>query len=109
MDAPSAGISDADWLATPIAVRVLIMAQQAVIEQLHAQLTALATEQARLGELIGRSSRNSSKPFSRDGPGFEPPVQRKGSGRKQGHGSFSWSSVRPPGGWVKQSGQLSCR
>ncbi|WP_399213759.1 DUF6444 domain-containing protein [Synechococcus sp. RedBA-s] len=32
----------------------------------------------------GRSSRNSSKPPSSDGPGFKPPERRKGSDRKRG-------------------------
>ena len=54
------------------------MAQQEEIEQLRAQLTALATELANLRERIGRSSRNSSKPPSSDGPGFKPPERRKG-------------------------------
>ena len=84
MGAPPAGISDADWLATPVAVRSLILVQQEEIEQLRAQLTALATELASLRERIGRSSRNSSKPPSNDGPGFKPPERRKGSGRKRG-------------------------
>ena len=53
-------------------------------EQLRTQLTALATELASLRERIGRSSRNSSKPPSSDGPGFKPPERRKGSGRKRG-------------------------
>ena len=84
MGAPPAGISEADWLATPVAVRALILVQQQEIEQLRAQLTALATEVASLRERIGRSSRNSSKPPSSDGPGFKPPERRKGSGRKRG-------------------------
>ncbi|MFM9089242.1 MAG: DUF6444 domain-containing protein, partial [Cyanobium sp.] len=46
-------------------------------------LTALATELASLRERIGRSSRNSSKPPSSDGPGFKPLERRKGSGRKR--------------------------
>jgi transposase len=84
MDAPPAGISGADWLATPVAVRALILVEQEEIEQLRVQLTALATELASLRERIGRSSRNSSKPPSSDGPGFKPPERRKGSGRKRG-------------------------
>ena len=84
MDSPPAGISEADWLATPVAVRALLLAQKEEIEQLRPQLTALATELANLRERIGRSSRNSSKPPSSDGPGFKPPERRKGSGRKRG-------------------------
>ena len=91
MSATPAGISEADWQATPTAVRAFILVQQAElqaqqqeIEQLRSQLTALATELASLRERIGRSSRNSSKPPSSDGPGFKPPARRKGSGRKRG-------------------------
>ena len=86
-----AGIPEADWLATPASVRTLILVQQQEIQalrqendELRGQLTALATELASLPERIGRSSRNSSKPPSSDGPGFKPPARRKGSGRKRG-------------------------
>jgi hypothetical protein len=61
-----------------------LVALQKDNEQLRSQLTALATERASLRERIGRSSRNSSKPPSSDGPGFKPPERRKGSGRKRG-------------------------
>ena len=62
----------------------MILAQQEENDQLRVQLTTLATELASLRERIGRSSRNSSKPPSSDGPGFKPPERRKGSGRKRG-------------------------
>jgi len=91
MSSPPDGISEADWLATPASVRTLILVQQREIQalrqendELRSQLTALATELASLRERIGRSSRNSSKPPSSDGPGFKPPERRKGSGRKRG-------------------------
>jgi transposase len=84
MSGAPAGISEADWLATPSAVRGFLLAQQQEIEELRGQLTALATELARLREQISRSSRNSSRPPSSDGPGFKPPERRKGSGRKRG-------------------------
>jgi transposase len=91
MTIPPAGISDADWLAWPTSARSLILHQQQEIhvlhqenEQLRTQLTTLATELAQLRERIGRSSRNSSKPPSSDGPGFKPPERRKGSDRKRG-------------------------
>jgi hypothetical protein len=84
MGAPPAGISEADWLATPVAVRALLLAQQEEIEQLRAQFTAFATELANLRERIGRSSRNSSKPPSSGGPGFKVLERRKGSGRQRG-------------------------
>jgi hypothetical protein len=50
----------------------LIFPQQAEIEQLRAQPTALATELANLRERIGRSSRNSSTPPSSDGSDLLP-------------------------------------
>jgi transposase len=84
MGASPAGISDADWLSWPADAREFILAQQEEMEQLRVQLTALATELASMRERIGRSSRNSSKPPSSDGPGFKPPERRKGSGRKRG-------------------------
>jgi transposase len=84
MSGAPAGISEADWLATPAAVRGFLLAQQQEIEELRGQLTALATELACLREQISRSSRNSSRPPSSDGPGFKPPERRKGSGRKRG-------------------------
>lgn len=84
MGAPPAGISDEEWLSWPVGARQLILAQQKQIEELRAQLTALASELAELRERMGRSSRNSSRPPSSDGPGFKPPVRRKGSGRKRG-------------------------
>ena len=91
MSSPPAGIPEADWLATPASVRTLILVQQQEIlalrqenDELRGQLAALATELASLRERIGRSSRNSSKPPSSDGPGFKLPARRKGSGRKRG-------------------------
>ena len=91
MGSPPTGISEADWSATPVGVRAGFLElvqhgheQKEEIEQLRVQLTALATELASLREQIGRSSRNSSKPPSSDGPGFKPPARRKGSGRKRG-------------------------
>jgi transposase len=84
MSTSPAGFSEADWLATPPAVRFFILAQLRESEQLRGQLTALASELAQLRERIGRSSRNSSNPPSSDGPGFKPPERRKGTGRKRG-------------------------
>jgi hypothetical protein len=67
MSTPPAGISEADWLVSPTAVRVFISAQQQEIQALReeneerrVQLTALASELSALRERIGRSSRNSS-------------------------------------------------
>ncbi|MFN9622039.1 MAG: DUF6444 domain-containing protein [Cyanobacteriota bacterium] len=98
MTAPPSGISEADWLSLPAAVRTFILAQQQEIraqreellvlrqekEQMRQQLTALAAELASLRERMGRNSRNSSKPPSSDSQGFKPPLKRKGSGRKRG-------------------------
>jgi transposase len=91
MSALPAGIPEADWPEAPASVRALIIAQQQEIpalrqenDELRVQLTGLATEPACLRERIGRSSRNSSKPPSSDGLGFNPPERRKGSGRKRG-------------------------
>ncbi|QPN70682.1 DUF6444 domain-containing protein [Synechococcus sp. CBW1108] len=84
MSAPPAGIPEADWLLWPATAKAFIVAQQQEIEEHRNQLVALATELAQLRERIGRSSRNSSKPPSSDGPGFKPPERRKGSGRKRG-------------------------
>ncbi|MCT0226129.1 DUF6444 domain-containing protein, partial [Synechococcus sp. CS-1328] len=91
MTTPPAGISEANWAATPVGVKAGFLElvsqcqrQQQEIEQLRIQFTALATELAHLRERIGRSSRNSSKPPSSDRPGFKPPERRKGSGRKRG-------------------------
>jgi transposase len=86
-----AGIPEAVWLSWPLEARQFILVQQQEMQalrqandELRSQLTALATELASLREQVGRSSRNSSKPPSSDGPGFKPPARRKGSGRKRG-------------------------
>jgi hypothetical protein len=87
MTTPPAGISEADWLATPESVRDLVCQLQVLHQEnapLRQQLTALALELADLRERLGRNSRNSSKPPSSDGAGFKPPPRRKSSGRKRG-------------------------
>ena len=83
MGTSPAGILETDWLATPVAVCALILAQQEEIEQLRARLTALATELASLRDRIGRSTRYSSKPSCSDGTGFKQSERYKGSGRKR--------------------------
>ncbi|TVS04181.1 MAG: IS66 family transposase, partial [Cyanobium sp. PLM2.Bin73] len=65
-------------MSWPDDAKEFILAQQEEMEQLRVQLTALASELSGLRERIGRSSRNSSKPPSSDGPGFKPPERRKG-------------------------------
>jgi transposase len=100
MTTPLAGITEADWAATPVDVRACFLElvsqcqkQHEEIEQLRAQLTALASELASLQERISRTSRNSSNPPSSDTPGYcctealratSRPDRRKGSGRKRG-------------------------
>ena len=87
MSSAPAGISEADWLATPASVRELVGQVQALQlenEQLRQQLTFLATELAGLRERLERNSLNSSKPPSSDGQGFTPPARRRGTGRKRG-------------------------
>jgi transposase len=84
MTAPPAGISEADWLATPASVRALVVTQQEQIQQLQQQLAALTARISQLEEQKNRNSRNSSKPPSSDGPGFQPAPRQKASGRNRG-------------------------
>jgi transposase len=67
-----------------LALQQEIQALRRENDELRSQLTALATELGQMQERIGRSSRNSSRPPSSDGPGFKPPERRKSSGRKRG-------------------------
>lgn len=101
MSKPPAGIPEADWSSWPAGARQLILARQEEIQslrrendELRNQLIALATELARLREWFGRSSRNSSKPPSSDGPGFQPSGRRKGRGRKRNPAAGRGSSAR---------------
>lgn len=48
------GISEADWLATPVAGRGFVLAQQQEKAEFRNQLTGLATELDSLWEQIGR-------------------------------------------------------
>ena len=74
MNSAPTGIADSDWDATPPSV-------QALVEHLTDQMAVLTTRVAQLEEQKGRSSRNSSKPPSSDGPG------QKGFGGGSGSGS----------------------
>src|SRR5258708_5604858 len=67
---PPPGISQEDWTATPIAVRVLVMEL----------LQRLAQVEARLNQ----TSRNSSKPPSSDPPSVCPRSTKAPTGRKSG-------------------------
>jgi len=65
--APPPGISQEDWTATPVAVRVVVMELRRRVEQLEAGLN--------------QTSRNSSKPPSSDAPSAKPRAAKVPSGR----------------------------
>jgi transposase len=67
---PPLGISEEDWNATPIAVRVVVMELLQRVAQLEARLN--------------QTSRNSSKPPSSDPPGIRPRATKEPTGRKSG-------------------------
>lgn len=58
--------------------------RDAVIGQLRAMVAALQAEVLALKEALGKSSRNSSKPPSSDGPATPPRPKKPPSGRKPG-------------------------
>ena len=68
--APPLGISQEDWTATPVAVRVLVRELLQRVEQLEARLN--------------QTSRNSSKPPSSDPPSAKPRPAKDPSGRPSG-------------------------
>lgn len=68
--APPPGLSQEDWTATPVAVRVLVMELRRRVEQLEARLN--------------QTSRNSSKPPSSDPPSAKPRAAKVPSGRTSG-------------------------
>jgi transposase len=74
---PPPGVGAVDWVETPQAVRILVLA-------LQEQVITLSERVAALEERTRRSSRNSSQPPSSDPPSVPPRVQQKRSGRKQG-------------------------
>ena len=72
-----AGISAEDWVATPPAVKALVLSL----------LESVATLQKRVAELeerVNQTSRNSSKPPSSDPPSAPPRPKSPPSGRKVG-------------------------
>ena len=76
---PPAGISVADWQATPESVRQLVVGLLATVDQLQQAV-------AQLREQVNKNSQNSSKPPSSDPPSVKrkPPVpqgQRKRGGQ----------------------------
>jgi transposase len=64
------GISEEDWSATPVAVRVVVMELLQRVAQLEARLK--------------QTSRNSSKPPSSDPPQAKPRAAKEPTGRKSG-------------------------
>jgi transposase len=67
---PPLGISEEDWSATPVAVRVVVMELLQRVAQLEARLN--------------QTSRNSSKPPSSDPPQAKPRAAKEPTGRKSG-------------------------
>src|SRR5215813_6189619 len=67
---PPLGISEEDWSATPVAVRVVVMELLQRVAQLEARLK--------------QTSRNSSKPPSSDPPQAKPRAAKEPTGRKSG-------------------------
>ncbi len=67
---PPPGISEEDWSATPVAVRVLVMELLQRVAQLEVRLN--------------QTSRNSSKPPSSDPPQAKPRAAKEPTGRKSG-------------------------
>src|SRR2546427_3314182 len=67
---PPLGISEEDWSATPVAVRVVVMELLQRVAQLEARLK--------------QTSRNSSKPPSSDPPQTKPRAAKEPTGRKSG-------------------------
>lgn len=90
MSTELSALSDADWAATPVSVKTLLLQllerleQQSVqIEQLQAELVSLKAENAILREQVSRNSGNSSQPPSSD-KGFKVSRKRKSGGRRGG-------------------------
>jgi transposase len=80
-----------DWVATPPAVRTLVLsllamveAQQKRIAELEQSVSQLHVRLAELEERVNQSSRNSSKPPSSDPPTARPRPKQPASGRKAG-------------------------
>src|SRR6266540_222952 len=84
---PPAGITPAEWAATPPAVRAALQAALVVIAQLlplHQQLAALQQQVAELQARLNQYSANSSKPPSSDPPSAPPRPARPPRGRARG-------------------------
>ncbi len=79
-----AGISSADWQATPAAVRALLWQLQQQNALLQAQVRQLTERIATLEERLNQNSHNSSKPPSTDPPQTPTRPARPPSGRQAG-------------------------
>jgi hypothetical protein len=106
MSATPAGISEADWQATPTAVRAFILdqqaelqAQQQEIEQLRGQLAALATELASL-----RESRSAAARVTRPN---RPPAMGPGLSRR--HGARAVAASAALSQVILDQGRSCCR
>ncbi len=86
-----ADISAEDWVATPLAVRALVQAQQQRLDEQDARLKTLEARLKTLDERLTQTSRTSSRPPSSDPPSAPPRRTRAPSGR-------------PPGGQVGHAG-----
>lgn len=87
LEPPPAGITCAEWAATPPAVRAALQAALLVIEQLlplQQQLAALQQQVAELQARLNQHSGNSSKPPSSDPPSAPPRPGQPPRGRARG-------------------------
>jgi len=91
VDTPPAGITDAEWIATPPAVRAFIRAclltihlQKEQFAQFQQANDALQQRLADLEARLNQNSRNSAKPPSSDPPSAPPHPPRVPRGRKAG-------------------------
>jgi transposase len=95
------GISDLDWVATPVAIRTILFSLHhqlrlseirckgyqeriATLEQQVAQIDILKAEIAELKERLGQNSSNSSLPPSSDHPYQKKTNTKEPSGKKKG-------------------------
>ncbi|MBL1131397.1 MAG: IS66 family transposase, partial [Chloroflexi bacterium] len=85
LPAQAGSISQADWQATPLVVRQLVLTLLATVERLQQEV-------AQLPEQVNKNAHNSSKPPSSDPPSVnrKPPVakgERKRGGQPGHEGS----------------------